>query len=64
MRIPVECKNCGIKWVRIVSSGTDIEFTHDEQHNCPACGSNYYLALIEEKCGEISQDRLGGFRHH
>ena len=47
MRIPVECKNCGIKWVRIVSSGTDIEFTHDEQHNCPACGSNYYLALIE-----------------
>ena len=48
MRIPVICKNCGIKWLRVAAFG-DIELTVDLQSNCPACGSNWCEAIEDEK---------------
>ena len=50
MRIPVLCKNCGIKWVRVTCFGSNIELTEDLMYNCPACGSNWCEQLVEEKC--------------
>lgn len=48
MRTPVICKNCGIKWVRVVPYG-DVEFNWDIQLNCPKCGSNWYENVPEDK---------------
>ncbi len=42
METPVKCLNCGIKWVRITSFGTETVLTEDLMRNCPSCGSNYY----------------------
>jgi predicted Zn-ribbon and HTH transcriptional regulator len=50
MKYPVKCKNCGIKWLRVIEFG-DLEMTVDIQHNCPACGSNWFEG-IEETCTE------------
>ncbi len=48
MRTIVKCLNCGLKWVRIVTFGTDLETNCDLQYNCPKCGSNYYESLSED----------------
>ena len=45
----VKCKNCGIKWERVVAYG-DLELTVDLQYNCPKCGSNWYEVLSYESC--------------
>jgi len=42
MRIPVICKNCGLKWLRVTVFGSELELTEDLQYNCPKCGSNWY----------------------
>ncbi len=42
MRIVVKCLNCGIKWERVTSFGSNIELNDDLMYNCPSCGSNYY----------------------
>ncbi len=48
MRLPVICKNCGIKWLQVTAFGGDLELTEFLQYNCPACGSNYCEAIEEE----------------
>ena len=48
MRVPVECKNCGIKWLRVTTSGAGIEMLDDLQYNCPACNSNWYGPVPDE----------------
>ncbi len=48
MRVPVECKNCGIKWLRVTALGADIEMLDDLQYNCPACNSNWYGPVPDE----------------
>ena len=40
MRTPVECLNCGLKWVRVIPFGETV-YNWDLQYNCPKCGSNY-----------------------
>ena len=47
MRTLVICKNCGIKWLRVVAYG-DLELTVDLQANCPACGSNWCEPITED----------------
>lgn len=51
MRIPVKCKNCGIKWERVIAFGnlSDLELTVDLQYNCPKCGSNWYEEIKDER---------------
>ena len=49
MRVPVECKNCGIKWLRVTTFGTDIEMLDDLQYNCPACSSNWHGPVRDEE---------------
>ncbi len=41
MRTPMICKNCGIKWMRVVDYYGDIELNSDLCSNCPKCGSNW-----------------------
>jgi len=48
MQTPVVCKNCGIKWLQIISCGDSLEMIWAEQHNCPKCGSNW-CECVEEK---------------
>ncbi len=49
MRIPVKCKNCGLKWLRVTAFGTDLELTENLQYNCPKCGSNWYELADESE---------------
>ena len=49
MRQPVECKNCGIKWLRVTTFGSDLVMLDDLQYNCPKCGSNWCEALIKSE---------------
>ena len=58
MRIPVKCKNCGIKWERVIPMGSSLEFNWDIQLNCPKCGSNWY-ETIEEKTHAPSNKKSG-----
>ncbi len=50
MRGLVECKNCGIKWVRVTANDCTggVEYTDDLMYNCPTCGSNYYGPVEKE----------------
>ena len=57
MRILVRCLNCGIKWVRVVCSGTSTEAYEDLQFNCPACGSNWYEEDTNATKDTITQDK-------
>lgn len=45
MRTPVKCKNCGIKWVRVIAEYPPLEMIADLQYLCPKCGSNYFKVL-------------------
>ncbi len=47
MRTVVKCLNCGLKWVRVIAVGTDLEMNYDLQYNCPKCGSNWF-ELVED----------------
>ncbi len=59
MRIPVKCKNCGIKWLRVIVFGVNLELTEDLQYNCPKCGSNWCeTILIEEVKNELQETSL------
>jgi|GEM_PF-5829543 len=51
MRTPVICKNCGIKWIRVVPIG-DLEMNIDLQAYCPKCGSNWCEPINEEAKGQ------------
>lgn len=55
MKIPVVCKNCGTKWLRVTMQGGDLEFTVDLQYNCPKCGSNWCEAISEEQKAQESK---------
>ena len=50
MRTPVICKNCGLKWLRVIAWGSSLEMNEDLQYYCPKCGSNY--------CEIISDDEI------
>lgn len=49
MRIPVVCKNCGVKWLRVTVQGPETELIADLQYYCPKCGSNYCEAIPEKE---------------
>ncbi len=49
MREKVVCNNCGIKWVKVISLGTDLELNDDLQNLCPNCNSNDYKLNTEDK---------------
>lgn len=60
MRTPVKCKNCGLKWLRVIAWGPSLEMTGDLQYNCPKCGSNWYKEIEtrprnHEKLSEVKQ---------
>jgi len=55
MRTPVTCKNCGIRWVRVTNSGSEVEYTEDLQYNCPNCGSNDYKARLKLTSGQHTE---------
>ena len=59
MQYPVRCKNCGLKWLRVIPFG-DSEYNGDIQYNCPACGSNWYEGLPEETVAikEVKDEQL------
>jgi len=54
MRTPVKCRNCGIKWLRVVEMSTsgNVELNINLQYNCPKCGSNW-CELVEEHKDEV-----------
>ena len=51
MSYPVECKNCGLKWLYVSPDydGEHIPTNEEIQTRCPACGSNWYENIKEEK---------------
>lgn len=49
MRQPVKCLNCGLKWLRVTTFGSQLEMIDDLQYNCPKCGSNYCELLPEKE---------------
>ena len=55
MRIPVLCKNCGLKWIRVTAFGSTLELTEDLQYNCPKCGSNWCEEIQEQEVEENEQ---------
>ena len=55
MRQPVKCKNCGLKWLRVVPFGGDTEMNWDVQLYCPKCGSNWFEYVDESKDEEAKQ---------
>jgi Zn finger protein HypA/HybF involved in hydrogenase expression len=49
MRIPVECKNCGLKWLRSTPDfGDETMLLTEIQLFCPKCGSNWCEPVTEE----------------
>ena len=57
MRIPVRCKNCGLKWLRVTAFFPPLELTEDLQYNCPKCGSNWFEP-IEESEIEVGIEKI------
>jgi len=64
MREPVKCKNCGIKWLRVTTFGTDTVLIENLQYLCPNCHSNWcepepekrnpYPQVIIDEASEIA----------
>ena len=52
MRTPVECQNCGIKWLRVITWGSDVELNDDLMYNCPNCIINFFEPVEGTKKGE------------
>ena len=46
MRLPVICKNCGLKWIRVTVYGSELELNDDLMYNCPKCNSNWYEVIV------------------
>ena len=58
MRVPVKCKNCGLKWLRVTVFGEVSEFTDDLQYRCPHCGSNWYEEIDAKNATSNFTDTL------
>ena len=58
MNTPVKCLNCGIKWLRVVPMDGEIVFNWDVQVNCPRCGSNWSVGIVENDStsAEVKRD--------
>ena len=60
MQVPVKCKNCGMKWLRVtVGLGIPTESNDDLQYCCPKCGSNWFEPIKEEYTNRTTTDGKG-----
>ena len=49
MQYLVKCKNCGLKWTRVMMiEGGDTVAINELMDNCPNCKSNWYEVIEEE----------------
>ena len=58
MRTPVICKNCGLKWLRVISWGSNLELIDDLQYYCPKCSSNWCEEITDTNIKKVGDNNV------